>query len=84
MDNKLPILIPSGVLNDYGPMLTLGQIKLCEEYAERIMDYRSKLPTYSSCWSDEWPVGYFCAMRDFGIISRGQWAVLCAAFQQEE
>ena len=64
--------------------LTAQEVKECEQHAAVVMVYRHNLPVYSPCWSDEWPLGYMCAIRDLGRLSRKQWVLLCSAFQMEE
>ena len=65
--------------------MTLSEMKRCELFAEIVMRYRDKGNfIMSPCWMDEWALGYFCALRDGGLLTNEQWQFLCAAFQPED
>ena len=64
---------------------TLLEMKTCELVAAVVMKYRETHNfLHSPCWMDEWALGYFCALRDNGILNGWQWHLLCSAFQPEE
>lgn len=64
--------------------MTLQEINECERIACVIEVYRNTHHfIHSVCWMDEWCLGYFCALRDIGIINVEQWGFLCSAFTQE-
>ena len=60
-------------------------MKVCEHVAAVVCWYRDHSDfIQSACWLDEWALGYFCSMRDTGIINQEQWQFLCSAFQPED
>jgi len=62
--------------------MTLNEIQTCDTIASTVMMYRQGHDfVRSPCWMDEWALGYFCALRDLGILNNEQWEFLCNAFQ---
>ena len=62
--------------------MTMAEIQQCDFFAMVVMWYREKSSFIASpCWMDEWCMGYFCSLRDAGIINAKQWHWLCSAFQ---
>ena len=80
-----PWNLSSQSLKHWSPIpFTLTEMKQLELTANVVMAYRAKSDFLTSpCWMDEWALGYFCALRDAGIINNLQWAYLCSAFQPE-
>lgn len=65
------------------PMMTIKEVRDCDFISSVVENYRKTHDFLTSpCWMDEWTMGYFCALRDTGIINHEQWEFLNIAFQQ--
>jgi len=61
--------------------MSLDEIKACEFIAYQVEHYRNRNDfRNAACWMDEWAYGYFCALRDMGVVNVEQWEFLCDVF----
>jgi hypothetical protein len=62
-------------------MMTLDEIRACDRVSTAVEVYRNNHEGGSPCWSAEWALGYFCALRDLGQLNKEQWQFLCRIYQ---